>query len=248
MITMPLSKKPRTGVGIRGPRKELPAGEFTSWLRRTRSAQVKYTGADVPCGACNACCRSSYFIHIAPGERSTIARIPRALLFAAPLLPKGNLVMGYGENGGCPLLKNGACSIYNDRPHTCRDYDCRIYPAAGIDAGGDGRSPVNRRVRRWKFTYATARGRELHTAVQAAARFVRERAECFPHGKVPDNPSASALLAIKVFGVFLKGKNGSRQRGRVTGKEIAAAIIAASEMFEAKRERRRVSQRTRARS
>ena len=89
-------------------RQDLPAGGFSTWLRRTRDAQVDDTGADVPCGECIACCRSSYFIHVAPEEIQTLARIPGELLFPAAGLPKGNVVMGYDENGCCPMLRDDA--------------------------------------------------------------------------------------------------------------------------------------------
>lgn len=82
----------------------LPAGRFSSWLCRTRSAQVKENGVDVPCGDCNACCRSSCFIHIRPEEMQTLALIPGELLFAAPGLLEGNVLLGYNENGHCPML------------------------------------------------------------------------------------------------------------------------------------------------
>lgn len=75
----------------------LPAGRFSAWLRRTRHALQNENGAAVPCGDCNACCRSSYFIHIRPEETRTLKRIPSQILFAASGLPKGNLVLGYDE-------------------------------------------------------------------------------------------------------------------------------------------------------
>ena len=52
-------------------------------------------------------------------------------------MPKGNMLLGYDENGHCPMLIDDKCSIYEHRPITCRSYDCRIFPAAGIVAGDD---------------------------------------------------------------------------------------------------------------
>ena len=85
-----------------------------------------------PCGGCTACCTSSQFVHIEPDETRTLSRIPAALLFPAPGLPRGHRLMGYDENGHCPMLVDATCSIYADRPRTCRTYDCRIFPAADI--------------------------------------------------------------------------------------------------------------------
>lgn len=96
----------------------------------------------MPCGDCTACCTSSQFIHIAPDETETLGHIPDELLFDAPGFPAGHVVLGYDENGHCPMLVDGACSIYAHRPRTCRTYDCRIFPATGIDLGDEvtGRS------------------------------------------------------------------------------------------------------------
>ena len=134
-------------MGLRdmAEQQDLPAGEFSSWLRRTRSALVEESGADVPCGECNACCRSSYFIHIRPEETRTLSRIPKKLLFPAPGLPKGNVLLGYDEHGRCPMLIDDKCSIYEHRPQTCRNYDCRIFSAAGIAAGDDDKALITQR-------------------------------------------------------------------------------------------------------
>ena len=65
------------------------------------------------------------------------------------------MLLGFAEDGSCPMYQSRACSIYAQRPRTCRDYDCRIFSAAGIDAG-DGHDAINERVRAWAFTYESA--------------------------------------------------------------------------------------------
>jgi hypothetical protein len=92
----------QSGFKDKSKQHDLPAGRFSSWLHRIRSAHLKETGIDMPCGECNACCRSSYFIHIKPEETKTLARIPKKLLFPAPGLAKGNVLLGYDEHGRCP--------------------------------------------------------------------------------------------------------------------------------------------------
>ena len=218
----------------------LPAGRFSSWLCRTRRTQKKEDGADVPCGECTACCTSSYFIHIRPEETQTLSRIPRELLFPAPGLPEGNVLLGYDENGHCPMLIDDTCSIYKHRPLTCRNYDCRVFAAAGMTAGDDDKALITQRIRRWKFSYPIKRDRHQHAAVQAAARFLRERADCFPAGFVPSNSTQLAILAIKVYDVFLKYTDESGETGRVPPDlEIAKAIIEASEKFAARHDAER---------
>jgi Fe-S-cluster containining protein len=215
---------------------DLPAGCFSSWLRRTRSALVKENGVYVHCGECRACCMSSYFIHIRPEEKQTKARINRKLLFPAPGLPKGNVLLGYDENGRCPMLIDGRCSIYEYRPLTCRSYDCRIFTAAGIAAGENDKALINQRLRLWKFSYPTRLDCDQHSAVQAAAKFIRERAECFPGGAVPGNPSQLAIMALKVYKVFLKRDGDSDKTGQVPPDiEVSKAVIDANERFEVRR-------------
>ena len=58
----------------------------------------------MPCGTCTACCTSSQFVHIGPDEVDTLAHIPAELLFPAPRMPKGHVLLGYDERGHCPML------------------------------------------------------------------------------------------------------------------------------------------------
>jgi Fe-S-cluster containining protein len=208
---------------------DLPAGAFSAWLRLTRSALINGTDVAVPCGECTACCRSSYFIHIRPDEIATLKRIDKKLLFPAPGLPKGNVVLGYDQHGHCPMLVNNACSIYAQRPHTCRAYDCRIFIAAGIAAGEDDKGLINQRIQRWQFSYPSQRDRDEHAAVQAAARFLQAHAAAFPDGVVPRNPPQLAIFAIKVYEVFLTANPSA-----TPDDANIQAILAANEEFEAR--------------
>jgi Fe-S-cluster containining protein len=111
----------------------IPGGEFTAWLANMRAAIAGKQDSKVPCGTCTACCTSSQFVHIGPDETDTLAHIDARLLFPAPRMPRGHVVMGYDERGHCPMLIDDVCSIYEHRPRTCRTYDCRVFPAAGIE-------------------------------------------------------------------------------------------------------------------
>ncbi len=219
-------------------RRRLPAGDFSAWLRVARHALMVEEGTDVDCTGCDACCSSSYFIHIRPEETRTLGRIDEDLLAAAPGLPTGHVVLGYDTAGRCPMLDGGGmCSIYECRPLTCRAYDCRVFAAAGIEAGGEDKIRITERARRWEFAYPTPRDRDEHAAVQAAATFIREHAECFPGGAIPRDPSQLAIVAIKVYGVFLEGEGrpGSTE-GAATDVEMATAIVRSSREFDARRE------------
>ena len=212
---------------------DIPTDGFSSWLRRTRQAQKTDEEVSVPCGECKACCTSSYFIHIRPDETETLAKIPKELLFAAPGLPKGNVLLGYDKNGHCPLFIDNKCSIYDYRPQTCRNYDCRIFPATGLPVGSD-KTLIAQQAGRWKFDFPTTQDHEHFLAVQAAAKFLREHAESFPAGFVPNNPTQQAIVAIKVYEVFLNSTNESENGEHAAlNHEIVEAIIAAYERFEA---------------
>jgi Fe-S-cluster containining protein len=171
----------------------------------------------VPCGDCRGCCTSSYFIHVRPDEKETLAHIPKKLLFAAPGLPKGNLLMGYNERGHCPMFVDNQCSIYAHRPQTCRDYDCRVFPATGLSPG-DEKPLISRQADRWKFAFTSPEDRKHLAAVRAAAKFLRRHADLFPEGFVPANPTQQAVLALRIYEVFLDSPPASKTR-------IAEAIV-----------------------
>lgn len=176
----------------------LDAGDFSAWLAHIRGAIRGEHDAHVPCGGCTACCTSAQFVHIAPDETDTLAHLPAALLFPAPLLPPGHLVLGYDEHGHCPMLVDGACSIYAHRPRTCRTYDCRVFTAAGVEPDDDKPS-ITKQVGRWRFTYATATGATEHDAVRATAVSLRRSTEHRP----PSTTQLAVRAVLTATGVAL---------------------------------------------
>lgn len=181
------------------PEPSLDAGDFSTWMAEITGALRGDHGSDVPCGTCTACCTSSQFIHIAPDETDTLAHIPRQLTFPAPRLPKGHVLMGYDEHGHCPMLIDNACSIYEHRPVTCRTYDCRVFPAAGLDVGDEAKADVEHQVKRWRFRHASANDKARHEAVRGAARFLSEQAADI----APVTNTQHAVLAIELHEAFL---------------------------------------------
>lgn len=182
---------------------------------------------DVPCGDCNACCRGSYFIHIGRDETTARAAIPHELLVRAPGLPEGEVVLGYDGQGRCPMLADGTCSIYPSRPMTCRRYDCRVFAAAGILPEAPERAAIAQRVRRWRFRCPTADDTRAFDAVRTAGAYLRAADSPLPDGFVPSNATQVAVLAIKVFDVFLD--SGWKTRGET---DLAADVVAAAARFE----------------
>ncbi len=178
--------------------KDLPAGDFSSWLADMRAALGGERASDVPCGECTACCTSSQFVHIGPDEDDTLAHIPRELLFPAPRLPRGHVLLGYDERGHCPMLVDGRCSIYEHRPRACRTYDCRIFPATGVDLDDEDKALIAERTRRWRFSFPSAADEIEHQAVRAAATFVRQK-----DGR--RSATETAVLAVELHDAFLDG-------------------------------------------
>ena len=177
----------------------LDAGDFSTWLTEIEGALRGDHGSDVPCGTCTACCTSSQFIHIAPDETDALAHIPRQLTFPAPRLPKGHVLMGYNEHGHCPMLIDNACFIYEHRPRTCRTYDCRVFPAAGLDVDHESKCEIEHQVKRWQFRHASPADETRHEAVRAAARFLNEQAADI----APVTNTQRAVLAIELHHKFL---------------------------------------------
>ena len=189
----------------------LAAGDFSTWLTGMQAAIRGEAESDVPCGECTACCTASQFIHIAPDEIDALAHIPKALLFPAPRMPKGHVLMGYDEHGRCPMLIDDRCSVYAHRPRTCRTYDCRVFAAAGIEPDDADKALIAAQVRRWRFSHPHDADAAEHLAVRAAASALADHPETLPAGDRPMNATHLAVLAVEKHRTFLPGPSSSRQ-------------------------------------
>ncbi len=211
---------------------EIITDRFSSWIKTAREAQRPGGNIDVPCGGCTACCTSSYFIHISSRETATISKIPRELMFPAPGLPKGNMVLGFDRTGRCPMFIGSGCSIYDSRPETCRTYDCRIFAATGLKPD-DGRAMISRQASRWRFRFEDDSDVKIFSAVRAAAEFITASARFFPGGFIPSNIPQQALLAVKIYEVFLNYPSGSKNDiNHEPDKGLVKAVIDAYSNFE----------------
>ena len=199
------------------------AGAFGGWLEQMRASLRGEGGTAVPCGDCVGCCASGYPVVIRGEDKKAAAEIPLQYIARST---DGRTLMLALPDGTCPMLSDRKCSIYASRPQTCRDYDCRVFAAAGIDAGGEERAVINQRVRAWRFEYPSNADVQAHEAVRSAARFIREKGSSFS-GRAPTSPTGIAVLAIKSYRVFLNGD------ARAAGdEEIARAIVEASRAFD----------------
>jgi Fe-S-cluster containining protein len=167
------------------------------------------------------------FVHIKPEETQTLQRIPRALLFPAPGQPKGHVLMGYNDQGQCPMLVDNQCSIYEDRPQTCRDYDCRFFAATGVSVDPRNQPEIAERVGQWVFDYESKESREQHEIVKQAAAFLEKNRDLFPKGSLPTYPVQLAALAVRVYRLFSEmTMRTSNEASLASSAAIAQAILA----------------------
>ncbi|MET0293145.1 MAG: YkgJ family cysteine cluster protein [Steroidobacteraceae bacterium] len=208
----------------------IDAGPFGEWFTSARRVLQGRGESDVPCGTCTGCCTSSYYIRIRAADRAAVTGIASSYFVRGRGMPPDEVLMGWRHDGTCPALESTGCSVYAQRPMTCRDYDCRIFAAAGIEAGDERKTVINERVRAWRFRFESDEERHTFDAIRRAARFIQERVESFPGGGrgVPTAPTGIAVLAIKASSVFLDPKLAERD-----DVSIANAVIEASREFDA---------------
>ncbi len=124
------------------------------------------------------------------------------------------------------MLTLDGCSIYDDRPRTCRSYDCRVFAATGLSARDDGKEAIADRAERWRFEFSAADDEVVAMAVHAAATFLRDRPECFPAGTPPRSVGELALLAVKVHGLFLPDDGSDSPLADPTNDDVRQAMLA----------------------
>lgn len=196
------------------------AGDFEDWLHDLLHSFTSGHGTNVPCGDCRACCSSGYFIPVSPDETKTISAISADALFHSPRHPTGDvLLIGLTKSGRCSLLKNKQCSIYRARPQACRDYDCRLFAAAGIDPEIP---EIDKTIRKWRFSYRSDAAVETHAAIRTAAKFLRTHSADFPSGKAPQKPDEVAITAIKAHGVFKNSRHTNKSKRSLISEYIEA--------------------------
>jgi uncharacterized protein len=180
------------------------AGSFGQWLAAMRAVLRGEAEADVPCGDCIGCCISSYPIPLRPEDVKARAEVPEQFLLGATATGE-RWMMGFREDGSCPFMQQRQCGIYASRPQTCRDYDCRLYAAAGLVPDGN-RAVIEQRVREWRFSLDSAAEQAQAEAVRRAAHFIRDNALLFAPGMRARSATAAAVLAVKTYPVFLAGQ------------------------------------------
>jgi uncharacterized protein len=204
------------------------AGRFSDWLQSMRAVLRGERDADVPCGNCVGCCVSSYPIPLRPRDEVARQQVPERWLIGAAQ-PGERWLMGFREDGSCPFLEQRSCSIYKGRPQTCRDYDCRIYAAAGLSPDG-ARPVISERVHAWEFHFTSDQERMEAAAVRRAASFVRAHALQFPEAMRAGSATAVAVLAVKTYELFLDAEEWAA--GVPSGRPTVQHVIEAARSFD----------------
>jgi uncharacterized protein len=200
----------------------IDAGPFGKWLASMRAVLRGEGDADVPCGSCVGCCVSSYPIPLRVEDEVARDLVPEQWLVGSSK-PGERWLMAFREDGSCPFLSTQGCGIYADRPRTCRDYDCRIYAAAGILPDGE-RPLIQQRVRDWEFDFESPDARRQALAVVRAATFIRENPGLFPVSMRAQSATAAAVMAVKGFELFLSDQ--SLERPELVAQRLVAACAA----------------------
>ena len=97
------------------------------------------------------------------------------------------------------MLVEDRCSIYEHRPQTCRDYDCRVFAATGISADRETQPDIAERATAWQFHYENETGRAEHSNLQRAAAFLQNNRNLFPPRSLPSHPAQLATFAIRIY-------------------------------------------------
>lgn len=163
------------------------AGGFAEWVVAFLDGVRTGQGIDVPCGGCVACCTSGQTIVVDDDEVGLLP--PHAVVAGSG----GERVLARDEHGRCSLLVDGACTAYAARPRRCRTYDCRIFPATGLQPEPD-KPAIAEAANRWTFTYDEVEDRWRQDAVRTAVLAIRSQQL---GGRPPSTTqlAASALLA-----------------------------------------------------
>jgi len=152
-----------------------PLGSPVVWLKKF------YRGLDegevsVPCGTCNACCRDFDEIFLTDEEKDkyehTVNEAGRAMLAR--------------KDGQCAYLTEEGCTTYADRPHNCRQFDCRALAHCGLFPADFPN--VNEAVQHWEVEVKTEEEKVLGLSLRLAARASIES------GKDPFRASADAIF------------------------------------------------------
>lgn len=161
-----------------------PLGSPSTWLRKFYRG-LDAGSVDVPCGDCTVCCRSFEFIVLADSEKDK---------YNHHLLDDGRPVLDMTEEGHCGYLTETGCSVYEDRPLNCRQFDCRSLAHCGLFP--EDYPELSIIVKNWEVELKTEEDKVLSMALRMASR------EAVSQGK--DALAAMTYAVIGGYGKYAK--------------------------------------------
>ena len=136
-----------------------------TWLRKLKQQHSRSgsKAADVPCGDCNACCHEmSVFLEPDEVERYRCVEETDDAGTRRYRLERN-------DDDSCVYLDDqGACSIYDERPRLCRNFDCRPLAYCGIRIGQ--KEKLNLGLAHWDLTPRSREDREVLLALDLSRR------------------------------------------------------------------------------
>lgn len=157
---------------------------FRTWQKGQKAGDVS-----VPCGDCNACCRSEYLkADLTAEEAAELEHV-----FDDDM---GANVLAKRPDGSCVYLVEGKCSIRDRRPRSCRQYDCRLHLLLGVGPHQDDKTLWDG-LRRWgNIRTPTAADKSMLMAIRLA----------IADGGIPDDMQAIIAKAMRARGYIERAK------------------------------------------
>lgn len=120
--------------------------------------KVAHSDGNVPCGTCTRCCYlKTISLHPDRGDKveelnASLHRIDDGTGFRIVwTMPR--------KSGHCAYLVNERCTIYEDRPSTCREFDCR---AALLTLNKKQKAILRKEDGTWKRVFRAAEVLQSH--------------------------------------------------------------------------------------
>jgi hypothetical protein len=105
-----------------------PSGSVTTYLRKSTQGYLRDGSANVPCNGCTACCRDpNLFVDVTDEEAKRLKVHQDTNMDQREYKNGVAWVLDRNEKGECVYLIDNRCSIYSERPKSCRQYDCRVH-------------------------------------------------------------------------------------------------------------------------
>jgi hypothetical protein len=136
--------------------------KFAAVARRISRERMGGASAVVDCGTCTMCCREPQRIELTSAE------------LASPVLRHDGKYLLRQSDRSCTHLVDGCCEVYDQRPRSCRTFDCRALAVAMCKAQSApgvtraGYSRVTPPCDAEDIAYATAVHKELLRVVANA--------------------------------------------------------------------------------